>query len=378
MDPSRDLDFPGDILITDGSALTTSTVTAGAAGPLNISAVNLQLTNGGQISSESRQGRDPSTGLPFGPPPTGPAGTITIKGISGSAQSVLIDGAGSLISTNTEGIGPGGTINMLTQSLILQNGGTLSASTSGTAPTATGGAITVKANQVQLNSGGLITASSTGLGAGGAITIGAGSTFESNASTVSSTATQAQGGNINIKAGQSVTLNNRSLITAKSEGPGNAGNILINAGQNYTSTDSAVTTQATAPDTEASGGNITVLATDTVQLTNNSQLNASVQGSSTTVGGNITIDPQYVILQNSQIVAQATNGQGGATNHHQQRRALSSRCEQHRRASSQTGVNGTVTIQNPNAPATAKFTRWAITAARDVSAQPTLRGSGRR
>jgi large exoprotein involved in heme utilization and adhesion len=87
-----------------------------------------------------------------------------------------------------------------------------------------------------------------------------------------------------------------------------------------------------------------------VHLTN-SQLNASVQGSSTTVGGNITIDPQYVILQNSQILAQATQGQGGAisitiTNGGLFLADANSTVS----ASSLFGVNGTVTIQSPNAP----------------------------
>jgi large exoprotein involved in heme utilization and adhesion len=152
-----------------------------------------------------------------------------------------------------------------------------------------------------------------------------------------------------------VTLNNRSKISTRSTESGNAGNILINAGQNYTSTDSEVTTDATAPGTEASGGNITVLATDTVQLTS-SRFDASVQGSSTTVGGNITIDPQYVILQNSQILAQATQGQGGAisitiTNGGLFLPDANSIVS----ASSQFGVNGTVTIQSPNAPASGKI-----------------------
>ena len=144
-------------------------------------------------------------------------------------------------------------------------------------------------------------------------------------------------------------LSNGSSISASSTGAGDAGNILINAGQNYTSTDSAVTTQAA----QASGGNITVLATDMVQLTN-SQLNASVQGSSTTIGGNITIDPQYVILQNSQILAQATQGQGGAiaitTN-----LLLQDANSVISASSGNPALNGTVTIQSPNAPASGKI-----------------------
>ena len=178
-----------------------------------------------------------------------------------------------------------------------------------------------------------------------------------NGGSISTTTTgTGTGGNINILAGQSVTMTNGSRVSANSTDAGNAGNILIDAGQNYTSTNSVVTTQATAPGTDASGGNITVRATDTVQLTNNSQLNASVQGSSTTVGGNITIDPQYVILQNSQILAKATQGEGGAISITISNGGLFlSDANSTVSATSQSGVNGTVTIQSPNAPISGKI-----------------------
>jgi large exoprotein involved in heme utilization and adhesion len=329
------------IIVEDASKVTTNTEFTGQAGNITLNTANLEVRSGAQITSSSSAPESSTTGN---------AGTVTVQDLASLAQSVLIDGLDSGIFTDTQGTGAGGNIFVNANSVTLQNGGTLSAATSGTAPSATGGTITVDANQVQLNSGGLITASTTGAGAGGSIMIAAGSTFASNAGTVSSTAAQAQGGDINITAGQSVTLNNGSLITASSTGHGDAGNILINAGQNYTSTNSAVTTQATALGTEASGGNIKVLATDMVQLTN-SQLNASVQGSSTTVGGNITIDPLYVMLQNSQILAQATQGQGGAisitiTNGGLFLPDANSTIS----ASSQFGVNGTITIQSPNAP----------------------------
>ena len=116
----------------------------------------------------------------------------------------------------------------------------------------------------------------------------------------------------------------------------------MNAGQQFTSTNSSVTTEAT----QASGGNITVLATDSVRLTN-SQLNASVQGSTTTVGGNIVIDPQAVILQNSQIVANATQGQGGNISITTQ--SFLADATSVIDASSQFGISGTVNIQSPTA-----------------------------
>ena len=130
--------------------------------------------------------------------------------------------------------------------------------------------------------------------------------------------------------------------------------MFINAWQNYTSSNSMVTTQAA----QSSGGNITALATDMVQLTNN-QLNALVQGSATMVGGNSTIDLQYVIRQNSQILAQTTQGQGGAISITIINGGLFlSDVNSTVSASSKRGVNGTVTIQSPNAPASGRFNRW--------------------
>jgi large exoprotein involved in heme utilization and adhesion len=328
--------------LQNGSSMFAGTNAAGNGGNILVKADSASITGGSQISSSSVIGDS-------GTIPTGNAGSVTIEGTASPAQSVLIDGFGSGIFTETAAEGAGGSIILNANSLTLQNGGTLSALTSGTASTATGGIVTVDANQVQLNSGALITASTTGAGDGGSVNINVSGTFSSNAGTVSSTATQAAGGDINISAGQSVTLDNGSLITASSNGEGNAGNILINAGQQYRSINSSVTTQAE----EASGGNITVLATGLVHLTN-SELNASVEGSSTTVGGNILIDPLYVILENTQIVAQATQGQGGNINIFYTGAFLadpSSVID----ASSQFGQSGTVTIQSPISPASGKI-----------------------
>ncbi len=66
----------------------------------------------------------------------------------------------------------------------------------------------------------------------------------------------------------------------------------------------------------------------------------------------MNIDPLYVLLQNSQILAQAVQGPGGnitinITNGGLFLPDANSTIS----ASSQFGVNGTVTIQNPNAPA---------------------------
>ena len=96
-----------------------------------------------------------------------------------------------------------------------------------------------------------------------------------------------------------------------------------------------------------------MLATGLVHLTN-SEINASVEGSTTTVGGNILVDPVYVILENSQILAQATQGQGGNINIFYTG-ALLADPSTVISASSQFGQSGTVTIQSPISPASGKI-----------------------
>src|SRR4029079_13739968 len=104
----------------------------------------------------------------------------------------------------------------------------------------------------------------------------------------------------------------QSLVPSvfSSTGPGNTGNIQITAGNQFAMTNSTVTTEAT----QSGGGaiKITTNPNGTVQLTN-STISASVLDG-TGGGGSVNIDPQYVVLQNSQILAQAVQGPGGNIN----------------------------------------------------------------
>src|SRR5690606_26771805 len=113
------------------------------------------------------------------------------------------------------------------------------------------------------------------------------------------------GGNINITASYQVTLQNDSKISVKSEGSGKAGAIVVNAGKQLVSEGSSITAEASQSD----GGNITVNARNLVYLSD-SAITTSV-GSGQGKGGNIRIDPTFVILDNSRIVANAFGGPGG-------------------------------------------------------------------
>jgi len=161
----------------------------------------------------------------------------------------------------------------------------------------------------------------------------------------SSTTGSGSGGTITITAGQSVTLNNGSSISASSTGTGNAGNIQINAGNQFALTNSSVTTEAN----QSSGGaiKITTNPSGAVQLTN-STISASVLDG-TGGGGSVSIDPQFVLLQNSQILANAVFGPGGNINI--TTNLLLPDSTSIISASSQFGQQGTITIQSPIAPA---------------------------
>ena len=275
-----------DILITGKeSSLFTGTISSGDGGQLRLITDNLQLVDGGTLSSKSFIGSE-------GEIPSGSGGVISIQGLRSPGTSVTIDGPGSGIFTDTQGIGPGGAIDLSTRFLTIENGGTISAETSGTAPSATGGSITVKATD-------------------------------------------------------HVTMTDSASITTSSSDPdnpnaglANAGNISIDAGQQFEMRNSSVTAEAK----QASGGNIDIRAVDRVRLVN-SEISSSVQGDASTAGGNITIDPNVIVLQNSDVTAKAVQGAGGnITLTTPLFLADSSSLVS---ASSQFGLNGTVTIQSP-------------------------------
>ncbi|MGC3975219.1 MAG: filamentous hemagglutinin N-terminal domain-containing protein [Nitrospira sp.] len=176
---------------------------------------------------------------------------------------------------------------------------------------------------------------------GGNIDISAGSlSLQGGGISALSRGTQ-NGGNIVMTVRGPVSVTDGAVVSASNTGSANAGDIVIQAGSQLQIQNASVTTQAE----QASGGNITLQATDSIRLVN-SQLNTSVLGGPTTAGGNIMVNPAIVTLQNSRILAQAVQGQGGnisiiaGTFLADQTSVVS--------ASSQFGLSGSVNIQSPS------------------------------
>jgi filamentous hemagglutinin family protein len=283
--------------LTEGSLIQTSTIGDGVAGDIKITASD-------QLTLDGRNVDEP--GFPTGivsnfyaisgflPKGIGGSGAITV-----TTPKLQIQG-GALINTSTNNSGNAGNISIFSDAVTISgqspvevtNTAVEIGSTRGSGiytrtvgsnlclrPCGNAGNINIKADSLTLDNGGTINSGTTNIGFGG---------------------------NITLTARQSATIQDGATISAKSTGPGNAGNILINAGQQFEMQNGSITTQAA----QASGGNIDIRAIDRVRLVN-SPISSSVQGGPTTAGGNITIDPKVVVLQNSDILARARQGNGG-------------------------------------------------------------------
>ena len=304
---------------------TEGVPTSGQAGGIQIITPRLEMIGGARISTTTQT--------------AGRGGDVTItspEGIFISGQRTEVnplenfglggsDGSGIFtrtISTDQCGgtCGKGGDQVITTGRLVLQSGGTLD---SGTTGNGNSGNVEVHASDAIVISGTLVDGSPSGI----------------FSRTIGTASDAGSGGNIALTAGQSVTISDGASVSASSTGPGNAGNIAINAGQQFEMRNSSVKTEAA----QASGGNIDIQAIDRIRLVNSS-ISTSVLGGAGS-GGNITIDPNVVILQNSRIIAQAVQGAGGNITITTPLYLPDSTSIVN--ASSQFGLNGTVNIQSP-------------------------------
>lgn len=217
-------------------------------------------------------------------------------------------GDGALVQPDPLGVPQGGNggdvVVNASQSVWLTNGASISAGTFGPGD---GGNVSVITPQVVLDTGGLIETVSTGAGNAGDLMIQASRSVSlGQDSAISTAATLANGGNVQVTGGNRVTLD-RAEISAQ-------------AGLD--------------------GGEVEIRAKDRVTLKD-----GRVTAEAGTNGGNITIDPVLVDLQGtSQITANAILGDGGNIQIFTDLLRLSEQSSI--TASSQFGVAGIVDVQS--------------------------------
>jgi len=258
-------------------------------------------------------------------PTAGNAGSVSVD-----ATSLEISGKARITSSTTAD-GEGGPITITADSLTLSDGAEIR-SRSGLVSPATGEL------DVGSGNGGIITIDVTG---NATITGQADDGSPSSIST--STQGEGSGGNISLTA-SNVNINDSGSISASSSGivenAGDAGSITINAGNKINLEGGTISTRTLSSE----GGNIVLTAPKWVYLLD-SEITTSVK-SDAGGGGDITIDPEFVILNNSEILANAFEGDGGNITIVADYVIVSddSRID----ASSELGIDGTINISNPD------------------------------
>jgi hypothetical protein len=311
--------------LLDGGAVkaeaTTSSLGGGTrssdAGLITANVGTLTMTNGATISSTntgSTPGTNASTNLPG--TKIGKAGTITIQGVNGqSSQANSVSLTQSSITTEAAG-GAGGVINLAANQLNV-----LDSAISATSKSAT--TIQPPAN-VQVRGGNFAMS-------GGVI--------------AAETGGAATGGNIDINVGNMAFKNGATLTTSStSTAPtaGKAGDITLTSGIDIHMVASTISTTAD----QVSGGNIKLTAPNIVRLVR-STVTSSVQGEAGSNGGNINIDPQVVVIQSSNLTANANAGAGGNINISALGAVLVDPNSVLSATAGPAGVSGTVNISSP-------------------------------
>jgi len=296
---------------TDGairSTLQSQTTGDGLAGNIAVTTERL-LIQDGQIST-----------IGFG---KGKSGNITIK----ASDSVYLSGTNarpfsiSGIYADTSGSGVGGDINITTRNLTTQNETQVATRALGLGR---GGNLILNASEsVELHgsvatpgSGGLLT-SSRGAGDAGNLTITTtrlslrdGTLVSSGTNLEENLTGQGRGGNLTINASESVELGGalRSFLSTGTSSRGSGGNLTINTERLSVRDNAAITTGTTG---EGAAGSLLINNAKLVELTNGS-LAANTSGSGN--AGNLTINTERLNVRGDSFITTLTRGKGQGGN----------------------------------------------------------------
>ena len=305
----------GRLIIRDGAGFASATFNAGDGGQLTINAAeSVDLIgspaniNPGGLSASSNNGFTSNSGI------AGASGNIQITTPNLTVtDSAIID----VRSTNTS---DAGSIELFTDSIVIADGGTLSATTED----GTGGSVKIETNTIQLDRG-FINASVFGSGTGGSIDINAtesavitGSGFTAlqenlfdpnllspeflenltidrvNEGILAASASNGNAGTINVRAGN-IVLEQGGLIAAATRGNQSAGTISLDAVESLKIDGSIVSNNTLS---SGRGGNISLDA-PRLEVLQGGQITASSLGAGDSGNVEITATESVVVAGNA-------------------------------------------------------------------------------
>lgn len=352
--------FTQDLLASDGGIILTSNISSSTGGgniTVNASGT-IQVAGVGKTPSN----RSGLSGLTFG---SGKGGDINVS----TLRLSILDGA--VVTTSAAfGTGAAGNVTVNARESIhvagVETVSTSFAPSSLSSSTLTGGNsgnLAVNTARLSVQTGARVEASSYATGNAGSVTINASEFVEVAGRPVQSflipsfvgSSTVQQAGSSRVLAGnsadvtittQQLRVSDSGLINVRNDGTGNAGTVRINANTVLLNTQGAIT----ATTLMGEGGNIAVNAAAFI-MRHNSTVTATSGGTGN--GGNITLNAAAIAgFENSDIIANAVQGRGGNIQIMTQgifglqfRPQLTP--DNDITASSQLGINGTVSISTP-------------------------------
>jgi filamentous hemagglutinin family protein len=311
----------GVIRIQNGGEIASGTRGDGQAGDVVVGARSITLLDGGQIDS-STEG-------------SGDAGNLVI-----TARDLTMNGG--VVSAETFAGGRGGTIDIDTGQLFLNNS-FVGANSNATA-TNDAGPVMIEADRLEIRNEGRIFNGTESGGRGGDVTVTAGTLlidgaldhqarFNTGISAAAQPGSIGRSGQVAVSVDETIVLQNGGEIASGTQGDGPAGNVLVDArtitlrdgGQIDSSSTGggnagSLTIRAddqlvldrgriSTSSQQSGGGRITIQVRELIDLQKSSIESSVAQEAGN--AGDISIDPHFLVLDDSQILARAVAGRGG-------------------------------------------------------------------
>jgi filamentous hemagglutinin family protein len=324
----------GSISLHGGGIISANTFGDGAGGDVRVTASRSITIDGADKSGTA-------SGILAFSRGTGAGGDIIL-----AAPDIRVSNLGEVNASSYDG-GAGGDITVNAKGSLSISGGDRSAQSGIFAATfgqGKGGSIVINAGRASIANSGVMSAGSFGSGAGGSLKVDAGVldiTGGGPGLTGLIAAAHAQGnaGDISVTA-VDADITDGGIIAAGSSGSGAGGDIQLKVSDTLRLLNGGRIDSRT---TRSDGGNISLQVGNLLYLLQ-SQIATSVQGGAGN-GGNIAIDPRFLILNDSGIVANAFGGNGGnisiAADH------FIPSADSLVQASSQLGIAGSISISSP-------------------------------
>ncbi|MEG4075960.1 filamentous hemagglutinin N-terminal domain-containing protein [Microcoleus sp. Pol14C2] len=297
----------GRLQVSDGAAVSTATRGSGKGGSLQITARDSIELMGNSASSQFDRGLFTSS------EGSGDAGNLSIN--TGRLQ--VSDGA--QVSTTTRDSGKGGSLQITARDSvevigISADGRLVSGLLAQSYGSRDAGNLSINTGRLQVSDGAVVSSATTGQGKGGSLQITARNSVEvigrsANGQFRSGLSAESQGsgdaGNLSINTGR-LQVSDGARVSTSSTREGTAGNINITARDTLEANNGTIATSAE----QSSGGSINITAPN-IRLSGNSDITSQVN-SGAGGGGNIDIKADSILAFNdSDILAFARDGRGG-------------------------------------------------------------------